>query len=119
VADSDWVHIIAEPGAGTYSRSAVRQRLGGPRFRRGDANSDGAIDLGDAIAILFALFAAQPISCEKTADAQDDGVVDTSDAVFLLGYLFLGEKAPEEPLELCGVDPTTDELTCEIFTGCR
>jgi concanavalin A-like lectin/glucanase superfamily protein/BNR repeat protein/dockerin type I repeat protein len=119
VADSQWVHIIAEPGAGTYARSAVGPRYGGPRFRRGDANSDGAIDLGDAVAILFALLAAQPISCEKAADAQDDGAVDISDAVFLLEYLFLGQKAPEEPLGACGVDPTMDELTCESFPACR
>ncbi len=119
VADADWVHIIAEPGAGTYARSAVGPRVSGSKFLRGDANADGAIDVSDAVAILFALFIARPISCEKTADAADDGSVDISDAVFLLGYLFLGEKAPDEPLGACGTDPTPDELTCVSFPGCR
>ncbi len=89
-----------------------------PFFLHGDANDDGSVDLSDAIAILFALFTAQPLSCQKGADANDDGAVDLSDAVFLLGYLFLGERAPEARLGTCWTDPTPDELTCESSGGC-
>lgn len=88
-------------------------------FLRGDSNADGIVDISDAVAILFHLFMAVPISCRKAADTNDDGAADISDAVHLLGYLFLGGKAPDRPSGTCGSDPTPDELTCDSFAGCR
>lgn len=89
-------------------------------FRRGDSNADGRTDISDPIAILNSLFLGmQKTTCQKAGDANDDGNLDISDAVFLLSYLFLGGEVPKEPLGICGIDPTPDELTCESFTGCQ
>ena len=89
-------------------------------FRRGDANSDGAMDLSDAVFSLSALFLGgdQP-SCAKAADVNDDGVIDISDPVFTLGRLFTGGDPIPEPGPLtCGPDPTPDGLTCMSGSPC-
>jgi len=89
-------------------------------FRRGDANADGATEISDAIFTLSSLFfGTEAATCQKAADTNDDGIVDVSDAVFLLNFLFLGGRAPNEPLESCGVEPMPDGLTCESFAGCK
>jgi hypothetical protein len=88
-------------------------------FRRGDANDDGTFDISDAVFILGFLFmGSEGPSCEKAADTNDDGAMDISDGVFLLAYLFLGAKAPNEPLKMCGLDPTGDNLSCQAFVRC-
>jgi hypothetical protein len=83
-----------------------------PRFRRGDSNLDGGVDLSDAVFTLTALFlgGAAPV-CPDAADANDDGSLDISDAISTLGHLFLGGEAPPAPGPLaCGFDPTEDVL---------
>lgn len=93
----------------------------GPKYRRGDTNSDGTHDLSDAIDALGFLFLGQPreLACPKSADFNDDGGIDISDPVSLLGYLFLAAPAvPPEPFAACGVDPTVDGLGCET-NPCR
>ncbi|MCI0584885.1 MAG: PKD domain-containing protein, partial [Chloroflexi bacterium] len=53
-----------------------------PRFRRGDADSSGGIDITDAIALLACLFeGASCPECRDPADANDDSAVDISDPV--------------------------------------
>jgi hypothetical protein len=90
------------------------------RFKRGDANADSTTDISDAIGILSFLFTGgKAPPCQKAADITDDGTLDISDGVALLSHLFLGGKAPPEPFAECGIDPTTDELTCESFTLCH
>jgi hypothetical protein len=78
-------------------------------FRRGDANADGHVDIGDPIFSLGFIFAggdAPP--CLDGADSNDDGGVDISDAVFILFYLFSGQTPPPAPgAEACGVDAVT------------
>ncbi len=53
-----------------------------PSFRRGDANSDGTVDLTDAVSTLWYLF-DDPIvaACPKAMDVNDDGAVEITDAV--------------------------------------
>ncbi len=66
--------------------------------QHGDANGDGALDLGDAIYILNYLFKSGPDPCPMEAgDANCDGVVDLGDAVHILNYLFKGGPAPGCP----------------------
>lgn len=91
-----------------------------PRFRRGDPNGDGAMDLTDAIEILRFLFLGQPpvLDCEKSADTDDSGELDLSDAMGLLEHLFLGRPAPRPPFGGCGVDPTADGLDCSAPPAC-
>ncbi|MCA8959238.1 MAG: cellulase family glycosylhydrolase [Planctomycetes bacterium] len=88
-----------------------------PTFRRGDANTDGTVDLGDVITALAYLFdvGASPI-CLAAADANDDEQLDIADALFLLNFLHLGGSAPSSPYPDCGLD--TSSLDCASFTAC-
>jgi hypothetical protein len=83
-------------------------------FRRGDASGDGAVDISDAVFLLFHLFGQGiPPSCLDAADSNDDGAVDLSDVMSLLAALFLDGPALPPPA-VCGLDPTSDPLgTCE------
>ena len=85
-------------------------------FTRGDANSDGAVDIGDAIMLLAHLFASGTgPECEDAADANDDGGIDVSDAITILSTLFGGHGVLEPR---CGPDPTPDLLTCFTSVAC-
>lgn len=76
-------------------------------FIRGDANSDGVVDVSDAVFVLLHLFGGLPVDpeCADACDANDDEGVDLSDASSLLGYLFLAGARPPAPFP----DPGTDE----------
>jgi hypothetical protein len=84
-------------------------------FIRGDTNTDGAVDVSDAVATLGVLFLGQgEFACEDAADSNDDGSVDISDVVATLGVLFLGQgEIPLPGMHGCGPDPTPDDLTCD------
>lgn len=95
-------------------RGTIEIVIGTIRFVRGDANSDGKLDISDGIAILGHLFLGQgSLDCEDAADANDDGTIDISDAIKILGFLFLGDKLPPgtKPGEL-EEDATPDNLGC-------
>jgi len=83
-------------------------------FVRGDANKDGAIDLSDALAVLFHLFAAggPKLDCEDHGDADDTGVLNVTDATYLLLYLYRAGSAPRAPFPSAGFDPTPDAYNC-------
>jgi hypothetical protein len=85
---------------------------GSAGFVRGLVNEDLALDISDAVAILFHLYAGRAIGCREAADANDDGEVDGSDAISLLEALFLDGPAPGAPAGTCGTDPTPDDLGC-------
>jgi glycosyl hydrolase family 10/dockerin type I repeat protein len=91
---------------------AVRFRLvkAETPFVRGDANSDGVVDLTDALAVLFYLFEARSLACPDALDANDSGKVDLTDAVYILRHLFQGGVAPPAPYPDAGSDPTLDAL---------
>lgn len=91
------------------------------RFRRGDANSDGGVDISDPITTLGYLFLGSDApSCADAADTNDDGSVDISDAITTLSYLFSGgADVPLPGAEFCGADPTSDDLVCESYPDCR
>lgn len=91
-----------------------------PRFLRGDCSRDGGVDLTDAIFGLGALFLGTPeVLCDDACDANDDGVFDLSDAITTLATLFLGTGGiPAPGLEVCGIDPTGDELGCREYSAC-
>ena len=90
-----------------------------PQFRRGDANSDGIVDISDPIFILRYLFqSSEPPKCMDAADANDDGVVDISDSIKILLYLYTSNSDSEIPLPGAinsGYDPTLDDIGCETF----
>ncbi|MEM7261990.1 MAG: carboxypeptidase regulatory-like domain-containing protein [Planctomycetota bacterium] len=84
------------------------------QFLRGDANSDGRVDISDAVWGLNWLFkGAQAPSCFKAFDANADNGTDISDTIFTLRYLFSGEMPPPPPFDECGEDPNDSPLPCE------
>lgn len=90
--------------------------------RRGDANDDGGVDIGDAIFTLASLFVvgSPEAPCSDAADSNDDGNLDISDAIFSLSFLFtVGAPPPPAPGPIdCGFDPTDDALDCLAGSTC-
>ena len=83
-------------------------------FKRGDANSDGSVDISDPIFIMNYLSGGGAPACMETADANDNAVVNSADSDYLLNWLFLGGPAPPTPgPSTCGYDPATS-----AFIGC-
>ncbi|MEE3180706.1 MAG: hypothetical protein VX288_02265 [Planctomycetota bacterium] len=92
-----------------------------PRFRRGDADDNGALQLTDGIYILNFLFlgGSDPV-CGDAADADNNGAIQLTDGIFILNFLFLGGQAPAQPGLECGEDTEQpdDGLGCETFSSC-
>ena len=90
-----------------------------PEFRvlRGDANTDGTLDLADPVRILDHLFLGRPLGCEAlvniAADVNDSGSVQIDDGIALLNFLFLGGPPPAAPFPDCTEPGAVDD------TGCR
>jgi hypothetical protein len=105
-----------------FSLILVAHPRGAPasRWRRGDANDDGRVDLSDAIDELDWLFAGgSTLPCLDAADADGSRTVDLSDAVFLLAYIFLGATPPPAPgPDECGAAQEAVVLGCERFASC-
>ena len=93
--------------------------LGGG-FQRGECNSDGSVNIADAITLLGFLFPGTTpivITCEDACDGNDDGGLNIADAIFLLNSLFGSQILPEPTT--CGEDPTMgDALGCDVSGGC-
>ncbi len=91
-----------------------------PSFKRGDANTDGRLDVADAIWILSELFrGGRQTSCREAADADDDGTYGISDAVAVLKYFFADAGPLPDPFGVCGADSTVDELGCLSYPACE
>ena len=96
------------------------------KFKRGNANADNRVDIGDAITILGYLFGAagdpskaKVAQCRDAADANDDGKLDVADAIKTLSHLFAQAGPLPEPFTACGIDPTSDAMGCESFPPCE
>jgi hypothetical protein len=67
-------------------------------FLRGDANSDRAVDIADAVSVLLHLFSGAPAPEPLAAgDADGNSTLEITDGIYLLTYLFLGGPAPPAP----------------------
>ncbi len=112
-----------ESGVGTPITSGLRVLLApgelGPRFRRGDLDSSGAVDISDPINGLHSLFLGDfTITCQDAADFDDSGEVDISDMINSLLWQFAsGSAAPPPGSFDCGVDPTADKTAPDIGCG--
>ena len=84
-------------------------------FIRGDAQSNGVIDLADPIRVLNYLFENGPSECIAAYDANGDDRVDVADPVRLLQFLFSNGPAPPAPFPDCGLLPVP--LPCDV-QGC-
>jgi type II secretory pathway pseudopilin PulG len=93
-------------------------------FHRGDATSDGVLDISDAVKIFSFLFLGGTApSCLEAANANDDAALDISDGVFILSFLFGGGPEPPPPgppARPCGEDPGgfSSSLGCGFYDGC-
>ncbi len=65
---------------------------------RGDANSDGTIDLADIVYLVNYLYKGGPAPASTEAgDANCDGTIDLADVIYLINYLYKGGPAPGCP----------------------
>ncbi|HVR74280.1 MAG TPA: hypothetical protein VMT52_08110 [Planctomycetota bacterium] len=83
-----------------------------PDLRRGDCDSNGRVNITDAVFQLNHLFqGGQRWVCDDGCDTNDDGRIDLTDPVATLTYLFQGGSAPPPPgPDECGMDLTADFL---------
>jgi hypothetical protein len=86
-----------------------------PRFRRGDVDGNGVVEITDPVKLLGYLFlgSGSP-ECLEAGDTDNNGSIDITDAVTSLGYQFLGQTAPAAPGPTsCGPDPAAPFLGCD------
>ncbi len=91
-------------------------------FLRGDCNSDGTVNLTDAVCILHRLFQGAPApDCIAATNVNGDATVNLTDPVTLLNALFAGGPAPVEPFPDCGPGmlPADEQLGCAKPPNCR
>ena len=97
-------------------------------FYRGDANSDGSLDVSDAVGVIGFLFrGTHSFTCLEAADVNDDDELDVADVVSSLEFLFRAGAAPPPPgppseTAGCGLDPDGPSsdgwLGCDEYSGC-
>ncbi len=109
---------FAAAGGAAAARLALYDNcppVGGALFERGDANSDGGVNIADAIFQLNALFTTGLfIPCDEALDGNNDGSINIADAIFLLGSLFVPSAPPlPPPTGSCGADTDADAVTCD------
>ena len=104
------------------SEDVACQAVAGERFVRGDANSDGSINLTDGVIPLLFLFSGGTApACADAADTNDTGNIEITDAIIIFSWLFTGGAAPAAPSPEspgystadCGADPSADGIGCE------
>ena len=105
--------------------STVEVAGGNPRlFLRGDADSNGELQITDAIRTLGFLFlgTAEP-ECLEAADTDDNGQIQLTDAIRSLNFSFIGGAVippPGPPGDPCGPDPEgSPDVGCGRYTGCE
>ena len=91
-----------------------------PRFRRGDVDGLGSVDLTDAIRTLNFLFlGGSAPDCFDAADADDSGRLELTDAILTLNVLFLGTgQIPPPGINDCGEDVAADDLAKCVYDAC-
>ncbi|MEE2857777.1 MAG: right-handed parallel beta-helix repeat-containing protein [Planctomycetota bacterium] len=79
-------------------------------FIRGDCNSDGELELSDAIAALGYLFWGESLhGCADACDYDDDGWVSIGDVISGLLYFYQGGSQPAPPFPNPGHDVTASQ----------
>ena len=94
-------------------RSVECETQSGPKFIRGDSNTDGRLDLSDAVLGLNVLLLGAASLCREAMDANGDETHDVSDAVYSLAFLFTGGPEPVTPYPACGDVFGGVDLGCE------
>jgi hypothetical protein len=64
--------------------------------KAGDANSDGKVNVGDAVYMINYVFkGGLPPTCKAQGDANADGKLNVGDAVYLINFVFKGGLPPK------------------------
>jgi hypothetical protein len=80
----------------------------------GDANTDGYIDISDAVYLISYIFGGGPAPDPVfSGDANGDGSVDISDVVYLIQYIFAGGSPPKNFF----VPPDSSQLVFDSLIG--
>ncbi len=88
-----------------------------PSFLRGDANSDGLVNISDTIFMLEFLFLGGKIpQCQKASDADGSDVLDITDPIRIYQMLFFGQSIPS-PFPTCGREEA-ENLDCRVYQEC-
>ena len=96
--------------------------LGENRFRRGDCNDDGKVDLSDAVCILNWIFAGEAAPrCVAATNTNGDDATNLSDAIYLLNILFSGGPSSVAPFPDCGPGmlPADEQFGCAEPPDCQ
>ena len=64
---------------------------------RGDVDSNGTINISDAVAIANFLNGGEGFACPETADFNASGSISSSDSMGILNYLFAAGPGPGSP----------------------
>jgi len=114
------IAVVNGAGVDFCSRRSVKVTIVPVTFRRGDANSDGSVNISDAIRIFMFLFSSgRDPECLDTADANDDGFVNIGDGISILLDFFREDTGIPQPGPFsCGQDPTEDGLPCASYVPC-
>ncbi len=111
--------VLNNYGLTSTATATITVENAGPQFKRGDANTDGKVDIADAIKVLGYLFGGgtTQLDCLDAGDANDDGLLNIADAIKTLGHLFAQAGPLPDPFAACGMD-TVSPLGCVKFTPC-
>ena len=86
-------------------------------FVRSDCNTDGQVNIADAIFGLSFLFSmGDDPECGDACDVNDDGQINIGDPIYQLTAQFSMGTPPPAPFPGCGPDPSADDLGCVRFT---
>ncbi len=87
-------------------------------FVRGDVNTDGVVNVTDAVSLLQHLFNSQGApSCDSTTDIDASGSANINDPIVLLQFLFQNGTAPVTPFPACGSDAQS-LMSCDSYSVC-
>ena len=89
-------------------------------FRRGDTDTNGTMELTDAIGVFNFLFiTGVPPRCFDAADADDNAAIELTDGIRILNVLFLGfGSIPSPGFMECGEDPSEDGFAECVYGAC-
>lgn len=91
------------------------------KFRRGDTDGNGALEITDPInSLSFQFLGNFTPPCLDASDFDDNGKVEITDPIANLSHQFLGTAPPAPPgKDSCGVDPTEDDPAVNGDLGCE
>ncbi|MGE3424731.1 MAG: FG-GAP-like repeat-containing protein [Dehalococcoidia bacterium] len=102
---AEWPGVHNGPWGTAHAEEAFFRR-----FRRGDVNGDGSVNISDVVSAARFLSGGEEPVCASASDLDSDGRAQLPDLVTLVGYLFAGWAPPPAPFEQCGYRPS--RLAC-------